>query len=511
MSTAPAPRSTNSASAGPRGSTEPRLWTPPLRELTPTTSYGFDVVTFAREVLETPLDPWQEWLVIHAGEMLDDGRPRFRTVLALVSRQAGKTFLVTVLALYWLHVERHRLVLGTSTSREVAKESWRSAIHMAQDSPYLREEVGDVRQVIGDETYTTTDGCRYKIAASTRRGGRGLTINRLIIDELREHRSWDAWNAAVPATNAVPDAQVWTISNQGDDSSVVLDALRTPALQYIETGKGDPRLGIFEWSAPPGADPTDLGALGQANPNLGRRTDPDVLLGAAVRAKAAGGEELASFRTEMMTQRVHLLDPAIDPDRWDASGTDQPVDLAAHRDRVALCVDVSLDGSHATLVAAASLDGKVHLEVVAAWDGYGCTRRLREELPDLVAQVKPRALAWFPAGPAAAVAADLEDRKANRLWPPRGVSVAEIRGEVTAVCMGFSDLVTAGQVVHPRDPLLTAHVHASQRLRRGEAWTFTRRGASAIDASYAAAGAVHLARTLPPPRPALTAPMRRCG
>jgi hypothetical protein len=119
----------------------------------------------------------------------------------------------------------------------------------------------------------------------------------------------------------------------------------------------------------------------------------------------------------------------------------------------------------------------------------------------LLAKVKPQALGWFPSGPAAALAADLTDRrKAGRpSWPPAGVTVEEIRGEVSAVCMGFAEQVGAAQIVHSDDPLLNAHVAGAERLKRGDAWVFSRRGAGHVDATYAAAGAVHLARTLPSP------------
>ena len=63
------------------------------------------------------------------------------------------------------------------------------------------------------------------------RGGRSLTIDRLIMDELREHPDWSAYNAAVPATSAVQDAQTWMITNQGDEKSVVLHSLRKQALE----------------------------------------------------------------------------------------------------------------------------------------------------------------------------------------------------------------------------------------------------------------------------------------
>lgn len=484
-----------------RGATEPRLWTPPLRDLTPETSYGYDVIEFADTVLGEPLDPWQAWTVIHAGELLPDGRPRFRTVLVLVARQQGKTHLLRVLALYWLYVEQQPLVLGTSTNRDTAKESWRLAVATAQTNPHLRAELGrnGVREANGEETLTTAAGCRYRIAASNRRGGRGMTINRLVLDELREHQTWAAWNAATYATNAVPDAQTWCLSNQGDDSSIVLDSLRDSALTYLETGVGDPRLGLIEFSSPDGADPTDLTALAQANPSLGIRTDADTLLGAAIRVKAAGGEELASFRTESMCQRVHQLDPGIDPDGWAACATADPVDLAGHRRRVALCVDVSLDGLHATLAAAATIDGVTHVEVVAAWSGPGATAALRRELPEQVTRVRPRVVAWFPGGPAAAVAAELAERKGQRGWTPRGTRVAEVSTETAAVCMGLNELVLAGQLRHPDDEMLNAHAAAAQKLWRGDRWVYARKGRVPIDAAYALAGAVHLARTLPPP------------
>lgn len=500
------------------GSTLPRIWTPPLITgppgpcgcsptcaLTSATSYGFDVDAFARDVLNKPLDPWQRFLVIHAGELLPDGRPRFRTVLVLIARQQGKTHLGVVLTLFWLFVERQMLVIGTSTIRDTAKESWRAAVTTAESCEWLAPEMGKVRAANGEETLETLAGCRYRIQASNRRAARGMTVNRLILDELREHLTNEAVDAAVPATNAVPDAQIWALTNQGGDDSIVLHAWHAAAVAFISTGEGDRRLGLFEWSSPPGADPTDLHALAQANPSLGRRTDADTLLGMAARAKAAGGAELASFRTEIMCQYVDRLDPAIDPDAWAASGTDTPLDLAAHRRRVALCLDVSLDGTHATLAAAAMVDGLCHAEVVAAWAGHGCTRLLREQLPAIVERVKPYSIGWFPAGPAAAIHAELSSRKSDRSWPPRRVKTEEIRRDLTAVCMGLAEIVAARQLWHPNDPLLTDHVRGAGKAPRGDGWVMTRQGAESVDAAYALSGAVHLARTMPPPPMPLTA------
>jgi phage terminase large subunit-like protein len=245
--------------------------------------------------------------------LLPDGRPRFRQVLVLVARQNGKTELLVILTLYWLYVERVRLVLGTSTNLDYARESWEKAVTRAEETTDLAAEIAPngIRRANGEQALSTVWGGRYKIAASNRKGGRSLTIDRLVMDELREHHDWDAYNAAIPATNAVWDAQAYLISNQGDDRSVVLNALRDQSIEGL-----DERLGIFEWSSPDGMDATDVEALAMANPNLGRRINLDALMGDAKRAQAAGGEQLAAFLTEVHCRRVSLLNPAIDMEAW---------------------------------------------------------------------------------------------------------------------------------------------------------------------------------------------------
>ncbi len=502
------------------GSVTPRIWTPPLRDLTPETSFGFDLIDFA-ERIGWPLDPWQKWLAVHLGELLPDGRPRFRMCLVLVARQNGKTIFSRILILYWMLVHRKPLIVGTSTSRETAKASWKDVIDFAFECDETKREFGSrrvaVRETLGEESFVTggcTAHCRqdhqhtprstFQFAAPNRRAGRSKTVHGAVLDELREHDTMDTYNALIKAMAAVEDAQAVAITNQGEAGAIVLDSLRTAALSFIESGEGDPRLFLAEWSAPTGADVTDPDALALANPDLGNRILLDSIIGEAVRAKAAGGEELAGFKTETLCMRVQLLDPAVDPDSWKACGTTRAaaLDLSLHRTSVALCLDVSIDTGHATLVAAAKIDGVVHLDVVKAWQGNGATRRLRNDLPDLLAKIRPRVFAWFPMGPAAAVAADLRKRRG---FPPRGVKIEEIRADVPAVCMGFADLVTVREVRHGRDKMLNAHVERTQKLIRGDVWSFTRSGTEPVDGTYAAAGAAHVARTMRPALKPLTA------
>jgi hypothetical protein len=192
------------------------------------------------------------------------------------------------------------------------------------------------------------------------------------------------------------------------------------------------------------------------------------------------------FRTEHLCQRVATMDSAVDMAAW-REGADTGT-LDGLRDRVALCVDVSLDLAHVSLVAAAvGSDGKVRVEVVDAWESVAAARA---GLPGWLERVRPRVFGWFPNGPAAALAVDLGGVR----------KTAPIKGEdISAVCLGLSEQVLARRVLHSSDPLLFAQLDSTSKLWTGDGWRFARRGAAHCDCVYAAAGAVHLARTLPAP------------
>jgi hypothetical protein len=64
-----------------------------------------------------------------------------------------------------------------------------------------------------------------------------------------------------------------------------------------------------------------------------------------------------------------------------------------------------MDGSHATLAAVTlGEDGRVRVGVVTAWHDLGL---VRQNLPELIKDHKPKSLGWFPNGPTAAPMADL--------------------------------------------------------------------------------------------------------
>lgn len=473
------------------GLTEPRLWTRPLRPLTPKTTAGYEAISFAEDVLRLTLLPWQRWWLIHALELKTDGTFRFRTIITLMARQSGKTMLLKIVALYFMYVRFSRLILGAAQSLDIARESWQGAVELAEGNEFLAAEIANVRKANGEQCLTLNSGARYRISAATRSAGRGLSVDLLILDELREHRDWAAWGALSKTTTARPEALIVGISNAGDLESVVLNSLRDSAI----LGE-DPSLALMEWSAPDGCELDDREGWAQANPGLGYTVTEQAI------ASALATDPPATFRTETLCQRVDIMDAAVNAGAWSACA-DLGGSLATSKDRISVCLDVALDGAHVTLAGAAMVGkDKVRVEILAAWD---TTQAARADLYGLLARIKPISIGWYPTGPAAALAVDLRtanERLTGELRIAELPEIFELRGQgVSEICQEFVDLVTSRSIRHPDDPLLNAHVAGAQRLRGGDGWRFGRVGNLHVDAAYAAAGAVRLARTVIPPRP----------
>lgn len=456
------------------GRTEARLLTPPLRPLNRKTTRGYEIIDFA-EMIGTPLLPWQQWAVKHAMELLPDGSYRFRTVLILVARQNGKSQLKRTVSLWRMYMDGARRILGIAQDVALARDQWNLCQETIHDCPDLEAEWEKVRNVNGDEWFRAA-GCQYAIKAANRRAGRGGSNDEVNIDELREQRDWDAWAAVSKTTMARPMAQTWCMSNAGDDESVVLNQLREAAL----SGQ-DPSICLLEWSAPDDCELDDEAAWAQANPGLGYTVSA-----AAIRSSLAT-DPPGVFRTEVLCQKVDQLDGAVNLAAWKA-GADPAGNMDALRDRLAACFDIAPDGMHATLAVAGVLeDGRVRTEIVKAWNS---TDEARFELPDLLKRVKPLIVAWYPVGPGAAFAPVMR---------PYKNAVELSGGKVTEACQGFADFVLGRRVLHADEPLANAQIGAAQKLPSGDGWRFTRRGGVGhVDSTYAIAGAVYAARTMPP-------------
>ena len=354
-----------------KGKTEPRLFTPPLRELTEDTSLGFAAIEYAKTVLGLELYPWQEWALIHALEITGDLKKawkfRFRIILFEVARQNGKTKLSTVIASFFMNILCVNAVFGTSLSMEKAEEVWEAVIQEQETHALLSKDIERIARRNGGKKLVLKGNRTYKVGAPNRRSGRGDANDLVMLDEVREHRDWETWSAAVASTNAKPNGLTVCFTNAGDPDSIVLRQIRSQAIERINGTKakdlgGDVNaeaLALFEWSAPEGAATDDMEALAQANPalNYGLLTD---------RALMANRETFpeAKFRSECMCQQVETMLPEPFPEGAWLGGTD-PASEIAPESELYFGIDLSQDRRHAVIaVCGMREDGNYHVEVV---------------------------------------------------------------------------------------------------------------------------------------------------
>lgn len=487
------------------GSETPRVFTPPLRKLTPKTSLGFEVIEFAEDALEIELYPWQKWLLIHALELLPDGTFRFRKIILLVARQNGKSLILQVLTLWRMYVDDCALTIGTAQNLDVAEEVWEGAIELAESNPELASKIDRIVRVNGKKTLKLDTGERYKVAAASRRGGRGFAGAELILlDELREHQSWDSWAAVTKTTQTKERAQIWGVSNAGDAASIVLRYLRNMAHQALgnpdsldEELAPDPELeddladadtiGLFEWSAVPGCAISDRDGWAQANPSLGHMISERVIAGDA----KVDPEWI--FRTEVLCQWSDgSLEGPFPAGTWEA--TTDPESSIPDGHRFVFAVDVSWDRSNAHIaVAGKRADGLTHVEVVASRAGTDWVipwLEQRRNTPGLAG------VTWQAKG-APVSSLDLEDS---------GVPVMPW-GDIGPSTGAFYDLVRIVEehpdqgLRHRPQPVLDVAAATAATRPSGDAWFWDRkRSPTDIAPLVAATAAVWALSSIPEPR-----------
>ena len=354
------------------GYTEPRIYTPPLRDLTEETSLGFMCIEYMTKVLGKKLYPWQEWSLIHALEITGDIRKswrfRFRTILIEVARQNGKTVDSEGFASFFLNVLGVKNVFGTSLSLDKAEEVWEAVVADQENTPDLCGEIDRVVRTNGSKRLILKGGRVYKVGAPTRRAGRGDSNDLVLLDEVREHRDWETWSAAVASTNAKPNGLVICFSNAGDPDSIVLRQLRSQAIAAIEGTKAMDlggevdvaTLGLFEWSSPDDAPTDDIDALAHANPAMGY----GLLTERALLSNRMTFPE-NKFRSECMCQQVETILPQPFPDgSWDAC-LDNESRIPPESD-LYFGIDLSDDRRWTSIgVCGLREDGNWHVEVVA--------------------------------------------------------------------------------------------------------------------------------------------------
>lgn len=500
----------------------PRVYTPPLRELTPDTTLGYEMCDFA-DALGFKLVPWEKWLLVHAFEVLGDldgdWSLRFRTVLVLIARQNGKTLVTTVITLYFLYILGVALIIGTAQELDQAEEAWDACVDAIQGDDELKTELVSAKYGNSGRRLKLSGGRRYITKASSRKAGRGKRANLVIIDELREQTNWEAWNAVSSTTLAQAKVgMLWCTSNAGDPYSLVLRherflahaALGDPDGWCASVGDSMPPAvdddgneveaeppAIFEWSARPDRGVWDREGWCEANPSLGHGFLTERALAADIRNK----EERAA-RTENLCQFVEAIaEPPFPAGAWEA-GID-PRSAVADGADVVFAVDISDDRKTSAIAACGPrTDGALHVEVVAYQQGIAW---LETWLRDIADPVDPVQVAIQAKGAPASSMVSV-------IGAINGIQVVEVAGADIAGWTGrFYDAVAAldpnedsrsdaTPVYHrPQAALDMAANVAKTRLMGDSAWAFDRKR-SPVDVSplVACGYAFGLATRIPP-------------
>lgn len=209
-----------------------------------------------------------------------DRSAAFETAV-IAPRQNLKTGLFKQAVLGWLFLTEQRLVVWSAHEFSTTKEALRDLAELITGAPYLsrRLKKNGIRYANDEPSIELASGQRIKFKARTSSGGRGLTGDKVVLDEAFALTA-DHMGALLPTMAARPDPQVLYGSSAGMARSAVLRSIRdrgrvgSEGLAYLEwcasrEGCDDPGC-THEYGVDGCAlDRRDL--LEQANPALGRR------------------------------------------------------------------------------------------------------------------------------------------------------------------------------------------------------------------------------------------------
>ena len=349
MTTKAKPRTTGAKKKPLVGAVKPRICTPFLKGAS-----KIDEVAELAEKIGQPLLDWQRLVLEDMLRIDAKGDFRRKTMGLLIARQNGKTHLARMLILAHLFLWDSKMVIGMSSNRNMALDTFRQVANAIMDNDFLKDQVKQIRYANGQESITTLKGNRYQIVAATRDGSRGLTANFLFIDELREI-SEEGWKAARPTTRAT-GGQTLVCSNAGDAYSVVLNDLRERALSYPS-----PTLGWYEYSAPPHCKVDDRNAWAMANPSLGKLIDEETL------EEAVATNPIPNTRTEMLCQWVDsMTSPFTTQMVTDTSDSNLQITPGGN---IVFAIDVSPSKRSGALLAGKlnQATGKIELGLMQLW------------------------------------------------------------------------------------------------------------------------------------------------
>lgn len=213
---------------------------PAFRSVPPhTKTLGPEVAELAELAGFAP-DPEQRLALDAIFAMRPDNKVAAFEAAIIACRQNMKTGLFKQCALGWLFVTDQRLIIWSAHEFPTAKEAHRDMTELIEGCEPLRKRVKMIHRANGDEGIELLTGQRINFRARTKTGGRGLSGDKVVLDEAFALQDTHM-GSLVPLMSVRPDPQLVYGSSAGLASSDVLRGVRDrgrpgtdPALIYME-------------------------------------------------------------------------------------------------------------------------------------------------------------------------------------------------------------------------------------------------------------------------------------
>ena len=431
------------------GSTTPRIHTPLLKG----NSKAQEVADLAVQI-GLPLIPWQRWVLDDLLAVDDADNWRKKTALCLVARQNGKTHLARMLILAHLFLWDSKNVLGMSSNRNMALDTFRQVAYTIEDNEVLKKQVRQIRLANGQESISLKNGARYEIAAATRDAPRGKTADFLYLDELREWTP-EAFTAALPVTRARPNAMTFITSNAGDGFSSVLNEL-------VERCKSYPpeNMGYYEYSAPQHCKITDRKAWAMANPALGHLITEQTL------EESVNTNSIEATRTEMLCQ---WIDSAVSPWVYGSieACSDSTLEIPVGPQTI-MAFDIAPTRRSGALVMGQVKDGKIAVGLAQLWSSDVAIDEIKmaSDINEWARKYHPTTICF--------------DKYATQTLSTRleqsGWKMQDVSGQAFyQACSDLSDAMANNRLVHSGQAELVQHLNNCAAKTSDAGWRIIRR------------------------------------
>lgn len=461
----------------------PTRHTPPLSEdftsdidwLLPALEYSWAVANNG----DFKFDDWQIELLRRITETLPTGELRWRQYLVSVSRQVGKTELVSALGIWSLLRKDNQFSVSLASTAEQSRLVYERVQRVIASNPALN---GLMTKLTDTRGIRSKNGSRYEVKASKANTLQGIPISVAIVDEVHLVDE-TVWDAVVSGQGSRPDTLVLGITTAGDENSSLLNRLYQNAEKAI-AGELD-RFGATIWEASEAVVPEDddelIRLLTEANPALqSGRIDPRLVL---QDVRTLPDDDIIRYR---LNRFVNTNNKAFIPfELWQKNerGLDEPLP----KGDLVFAVDRTPGWEHASVAVAVKHDDVIHTELVLSM-----VKPTIEKLVNVCLQLQqhsPRAILMD-----GYILRDLHNELKMRGVASDTVSLGEI---VNASSLFYARLAR-GTLKHAPDPLLSMQIPRTVRKFIGEGFRVSRKDSSIeIDSVIATLLSVFGAETLP--------------